>query len=1022
MKAHRLAVLLSAALALPAVVAQVPETGIDLSQASAGTAGEEGLWAAWGGELQIAWNRHLLADLGLELSPAKGLLDAPQDGVERLALRETVGLQFKVKGRAFDGFQGGAVSVRGGYELTAAGRVIPLRDFSLRPREGNPYVLELVSGDGKAWFFVDRLMYALESDAPVLALHAMDLRITPEFAALIGKPYAEGLTVAGLTMLVDIFRGGFPAYSKNCPSSSRWPGMEVPGGGGAVYEADVFMKNFHFSYTRRTADADGPGGSDGQVVFTPSSTLKNNRNNGSRMETIIGDPLGTSAGTHAADVVWRTKFSANCPPYDNDQHPYLIWNLYRIDALGRIEQVGRSGVKHAFLTINTSCDANPGSGYILGRGCEDVYAEGNNDSNTALGPRREIIPATGQWGRCGSIYDPGCTGSQSSPGNTSFSQRMLVRESHIDPLANPGASWLFESWYVVRDDIDIYNTMQTRPGSFNWTGSLWSVANGTPLRLGPAIDRWVDPQTTDPLQRNEELALPGGRSKVAVRVADLGDGRHRYDYAVMNFEFGVAVTDGREPNLRVISNEGFVGFRVPRGTAMQVEGLEFADGDNDPSNDWIASIEPDAVVWTAPPGAALNWGTLFRFSLIADAAPESGELQLEVPDAEPPSRAAVASLRPAGEPLPRHFVGGELAGLLPGRSLGLQLNGGSPLVLEVDGAFAFPEPVVDGGSYAVGIAQLPEGQRCELSQGSGTIEGSDIDDVLVLCEEIPLFGIGGSLMGLEAGELRLSLNAAEELALGSNGPFAFVTRLAEGEAYSVAVVSQPEGHACLVSEGTGLVGTADIDSVAVNCERTDQPLLAVDDSYALVEDGSLVIAAPGVLGNDESRVGALQAELLDAPLHGSLLPALAADGGFSYQPAPDFCGKDSFRYRASASGEQDEATVHLVVACVDDAPRTVGTPADLWLALGAVVDLDMAVFFHEPDGQALAYSATALPPGLQIDPASGRIGGVLLDGLAGSPYRVLISASDGTHPTVARQRFTIHLAQPLPAVFESGFE
>jgi len=720
--------------AIATVPAQALAAGEPQAESTAAKS-EASVWAAWGGELEIVWNRDLLGDIGLALPPARGLLAEPVDGVERFAIRETAGLQFRVRDGNFESMHGGSLSVRGGYDLQVGDVTIPLRDFSLRPRAGSRTQLDVVSGDGKAWFYIDRLMYALERDAPVFAVHAMDLRVTPEFAELIGRPYAVDLILAGMRLHANIFSGGLAQYPQgtSCPSSTRWPGMAVPGGGGAVYEADVFMQNFSMSYTRKSTDADGPGGTDGLVVFTPSSTLKNNRNNGTSIQT-ISDPLGTSKALHSADVVWRRKFMADCPPYDNDQHPYLIWNAYRIDSLGRIEQIGRSGVKHAFLTINVGCDSNPGSGYILGRGCEDTYGTGNNDSNSDLGPRSEIVPATGVWGRCGSIYDVNCDGVANSSGNTVFDQRMQVRESAIDPAANPGASYLFESWYVVRDDIDIYNTMQTRPGSFSWTGSIWSVSNGLPLRLGPAIDRWVDPEAVDPSRRNIELALPGGRSKVAVRTTDLGGGQFRYDYAVMNLDFANAAVEETPNGPRVLSNEGFKGFRVPVPDHVSVTSIEFGDGDGDAGNDWSFTREAGSVVWTARPGNALNWGTLFRFSLVADAVPNAGLVSLAIEDdGRAGSSAQVESLLPAGAGIDTFAIGGDLTGLASGSVLGLALNGGSGLELSANGPFVFSQQLFDGASYNVSVQQQPSGQECAVSNGSGLVQAADVIDIEVDC-------------------------------------------------------------------------------------------------------------------------------------------------------------------------------------------------------------------------------------------------------------------------------------------------
>ncbi len=695
----------------------------------------EEVWAAWGGELEVSWNRDLLRDLGVTISPASGAQVRSHEGIDRLALRETVGLQFTVKDGNFTGLHGGSLSVQGGYDMRSADLTVALRDFSLRPRHSGGAELDLVSGDGKVWFYIDKLMYALERDAPVFAVHAMDLRITRELAERIGHPHAEGLAVAGLRMQSNIFRGGLVEYTQGgCPSSSRWPGMLVPGGNGEVYQADVFMKSFNLAYTRRSVDADGPGGSDGQVVFTPSATLKNNRSDGTPIQT-INDPLGTSEARYAADVVWRQKFMSACPPYDNDQHPYLVWNTYRIDADGRIEQIGRSGVKHAFLTTNNPCDDHPGTGFILGRGCEDTYGTSNNDSNNDLGPRSEIIAATGEWGRCGSIYDPDCNGVQNSSGNSSFDQRMQIQESAIDPAANVGAAYLFEAWYVVRDDVNIYNTMQTRPGSFTWTGSTWNVSNQLPLLLGPAIDRWVDPDGSDPSRHSVELVMPGGRSKLAVRTTDIGGGLYRYDYALMNFDFGVAMTEQTANGLRVTSNDGFIGFSVPIAAGVQVSDIAFADGDPDAGNDWAITQQVNAVVWTAPPGGALNWGSLFRFSLVATAAPVLGPVTLISADEDRTAAEVVLqSLQPEGTPVELFAVGGEVSGLAPQSTLGLSLNAMPSLLLEQNGAFVFAQDLPDTTDYVVTITQQPGGQLCSLTNDSGTVSGADVVDVMVDCQ------------------------------------------------------------------------------------------------------------------------------------------------------------------------------------------------------------------------------------------------------------------------------------------------
>lgn len=97
--------------------------------------------------------------------------------------------------------------------------------------------------------------------------------------------------------------------------------------------------------------------------------------------------------------------------------------------------------------------------------------------------------------------------------------------------------------------------------------------------------------------------------------------------------------------------------------------------------------------------------------------------------------------------------------------------------------------------------------------------------------------------------------------------------------------------------------------------------IAQNDSYTLAEDTTLVVSAEdGVLKNDsDPDEDPLTAVLVTGPQHGTL--SLAADGGFSYTPAENFNGTDTFTYRASDGKLTSEiATVTLTVTPVADKP------------------------------------------------------------------------------------------------------
>jgi hypothetical protein len=102
-------------------------------------------------------------------------------------------------------------------------------------------------------------------------------------------------------------------------------------------------------------------------------------------------------------------------------------------------------------------------------------------------------------------------------------------------------------------------------------------------------------------------------------------------------------------------------------------------------------------------------------------------------------------------------------------------------------------------------------------------------------------------------------------------------------------------------------------------DPNDVAPLAEPDSYELAANGALsVSAADGVLDNDSDPLErSLSAAVVALPASGSL--QFSADGAFSYVPARDFAGVDSFRYVAS-NGEQASAAATVTL--------TVGEPLD----------------------------------------------------------------------------------------------
>jgi hypothetical protein len=628
----------------------------------AGQVASPAFYTIGGGEVKVRFNTSFLEPLGIQVAMPQPPAGARARDVGFSVFRTSPadGLHFSASKGSLDGFTGGLLRVEGGFDVRLPdGDSISYDGFHLRANRANPLRFDLVGSDGQSWFYVNHLMFELVDDGARFDMRAADLRMSPALASRIGMAELADAYVGGLHMTLDVLVRGAGGMGEIAMGGPDFHGDPFPGGG--IYEADVLMQNYDFQVMRcrRTGGGacDGAGPDDGEVVFAPNSTLRNTNN------------------PNTAHIPWYEKFTGGSNPYgypypNADQHPYLIWNLYRIID-GQLEQIGESGVKHAWLTTNGGCSAPFGS-HILSPNCSDTYGTGNNDAPDDLGPRTEIIPHLGFFGRCGSIFDTNCDGSSNGVGSDQYRARMVTRESQ---LAIPGAQYYSDSWYVVQDDINIYNTMMHRTIAPAPGGGGWVTGTQGPTVVGPVLDAWVSP-TTSPM-RNVEIDTDEGHTRVAVKVKTLAScvgsltgTCYRYDYAVHNFDFARAVygapPNDEPPNLRIVSNRGFSRFTVPipsGGAALEAN--HFADTDIDPANNWQAAIGDGgvgigpAVTWEAPAGNELNWGTMFRFSLVTNTAPSDanlGNVVLDVADVGSPAMLQATMMVPRASGGPGNHV------------------------------------------------------------------------------------------------------------------------------------------------------------------------------------------------------------------------------------------------------------------------------------------------------------------------------------------------------------------------------
>ncbi|HHW84574.1 MAG TPA: ExeM/NucH family extracellular endonuclease, partial [Actinomycetales bacterium] len=91
--------------------------------------------------------------------------------------------------------------------------------------------------------------------------------------------------------------------------------------------------------------------------------------------------------------------------------------------------------------------------------------------------------------------------------------------------------------------------------------------------------------------------------------------------------------------------------------------------------------------------------------------------------------------------------------------------------------------------------------------------------------------------------------------------------------------------------------SSNLATVTITVNPVNDAPVALADTYSTDQDTDLVVAAPGVLGNDtDVDEDALTAVVVDDVTSGTL--DLAADGSFTYTPEAGFVGEDSFTYKA----------------------------------------------------------------------------------------------------------------------------
>ena len=163
-------------------------------------------------------------------------------------------------------------------------------------------------------------------------------------------------------------------------------------------------------------------------------------------------------------------------------------------------------------------------------------------------------------------------------------------------------------------------------------------------------------------------------------------------------------------------------------------------------------------------------------------------------------------------------VGGTVNGLVG--SVVLQNNGADTLTITSTGSFAFAAPVASGGAYNVVVLTQPSNptQVCTVTNGSGNVGSTNVTAIDVECVT-QVYNVGGTVSGLANGaSVVLQNNGGGNITLSTNTTFAFLA-IPSGASYAITVSAQPSSpsQTCVVTNGSGTVGGADVTNVQVVC-------------------------------------------------------------------------------------------------------------------------------------------------------------------------------------------------------------
>jgi len=267
--------------------------------------------------------------------------------------------------------------------------------------------------------------------------------------------------------------------------------------------------------------------------------------------------------------------------------------------------------------------------------------------------------------------------------------------------------------------------------------------------------------------------------------------------------------------------------------------------------------------------------------------------------------------------------------------------------------------------HQLGLPKSFDSARLRLVRGGGAFDDH---------QSTVTYEIAGRVEGMLGTGLVLRLTAGggapETLTVGADGRFAFVRGVLPGQSYSVTIGAAPvPDQSCTVANGSGTIGTADVDDVRVACAAPAPPVIRVeppDLNFHVQQSGSQTQTIE--IGNDGGGIlsWSIDTAYEALPASGRGAPA-DCQGGAGLIVHDDGGAESAYGGNAAWAGG-----VMIVDKFTPSSyPASIGTACFAFGGTNGVTSLAFEIVVFDDNGPggapgtelgALAVTATGIPP------------------------------------------------------------